>query len=134
MRWSLTITKGISMSAYTNHQGVELVWYIVDQENLNTFRTTKPLIWHVGSLDGPVVTVPDNFVFDVSVPKIFHCIFNPNEIQYLKAAALHDYMLSELKWNRLTAAGEFHQALLADKVSKWRRIAMFLATAFYKFH
>ena len=113
------------MSAYTEHIAVEPAGGIL-------FRLTAALAWRVGALDGPLYIVPSGFAFDVSVPWFLRFAFDVREPRYLKAAALHDSML-QAGWNRLTAAGEFHEALKADGVSLWRRLAMFLAVALWRF-
>lgn len=96
------------------------------------FRLTAPLVWHVGNADGPVVTVDEGFVFDVSVPRIFRWLFNPRDRRYLKAAALHDWLLTH-GWDRITAGAIFHAALAADGVPAWRRAVMLIAVQFYKY-
>jgi hypothetical protein len=96
------------------------------------FRLTEPLTWRVGAIDGPIIVVDADFVFDVSVPRAFRWLFNPLDRRYLKAAALHDWLL-EYGWDRITAGAVFHQALRADGVSAWRRIVMLLAVQLYKF-
>lgn len=116
------------MSAYTKHNS-KFYYSLVDDK----YSVIDPVTWHVGSIYGPTIEVPEDFNFDVSIPKILVWLFDPHDKRYIKAACLHDYMLSELKWNRLTAAAEFHEALLADKVPIWRRLVMFLATALYRY-
>ena len=97
------------------------------------YRSTKPLIWRVGSLaTGAAYAVPVGMVFDVSIPRGLRWLFGPHDPRYLKAAALHDYFLA-LGWDRLTAGAQFHQALKADGVSKWRRAVMTLAVMFFKY-
>ncbi|WP_223479256.1 DUF1353 domain-containing protein [Oricola indica] len=113
------------MSAYTTHFAVEPAGGIL-------FRMMAPLAWHVGAMDGPIYVVPSGFVFDVSIPWPLRLVFDVREPRYLKAAALHDHML-KAGWNRLTAAGEFHEALKADGVPLARRLVMYLAVALWQF-
>jgi hypothetical protein len=68
----------------------------------------------------------------VSVPRWLWWLFDPHERAYLKAAALHDHMLVA-GWDRISAASQFHNALKADKVRLWRRLAMFLAVSLYRY-
>jgi len=97
---------------------------------LNHYITTHQIEWAIGhKSSGFIYTVPAGFVFDVSIPAYLTWLFDPNDPRFLKAAALHDHML-ELGWDRPTAAAIFHEALKADGVSKAKRRAMFLATAF----
>lgn len=113
------------MSAYTRSDAVRAV-------SGYTYALVEPLIWHVGTLNGPVYEVPAGFEFDVSIPWWARWIFDPHAHDYHKAAALHDHMLIA-GWNRMTAGGEFHEALKADKVVLWRRLAMFLAVVLYRY-
>lgn len=83
-------------------------------------------------MEGPVYIVPAGFTFDVSIPGWLHWLFDPEDVRYHKAACLHDHMLKS-GWNRLTAAGEFHEGLKADRVSYCRRLIMYLAVAMWKF-
>ncbi|WP_263618114.1 DUF1353 domain-containing protein [Pseudooceanicola nanhaiensis] len=59
-------------------------------------------------------------------------LFDPAAPEYLKAAALHDWLLSE-GWDRMTAGAVFHNALAADGVSVWRRLVMWLAVSLYRY-
>lgn len=113
------------MSAYTEADPIRLVRGI-------KYVLIKPLIWHIGTLEGPIYEVPSGFEFDVSVPKAGRSIFDPHDQSFHKAAALHDHMI-KAGWNRLTSAGEFHEALKADKVVAWKRMAMFLSVALWKY-
>lgn len=113
------------MSRYTRHDGVLHVEGI-------RYALISPLVWHIGTESGPAYTVPGWFEFDVSVPRPLWFAFNPNDPRYFKAAALHDHML-KAGWSRITAGACFHNALKADGVPAWRRVAMFLAVAFYRY-
>jgi hypothetical protein len=120
------------MSAYTQHAGPQPDPFNPEALGGTRFRLTRELIWRIGMETGPSYTVPAGFEFDVSVPRWLWWIFNPREQAYLKGAALHDHMLIH-GWSRLTAAAEFHNALKADGVRLWRRLAMFLATALWRY-
>ncbi|MCF7725791.1 DUF1353 domain-containing protein [Sulfitobacter sp. M22] len=115
------------MSAYTQASD----WYEPIGDIL--YRSTKPLIWRVGSLGtGAEYAVPVGTVFDVSIPRGLRWLFDPHDPRYLKAAALHDYFLA-LGWDRFTAGAQFHEALKADGVARWRRAVMTLAVLFFKY-
>lgn len=115
------------MSAYTKHSG----WF--EPASGINFRTTAPVIWEVGAKgSGLAVTVPPGFVFDVSVPSALRWLFNPAERRFLKAAALHDWLLRE-EWTRISAAAVFHDALAADGVSRCQRLVMWLAVSLWRF-
>ena len=97
------------------------------------YRVTKPIVWAVGSVEtGPTYTVPIGAQFDVSVPLYLRWICNPHNPAYFKAAALHDHFLS-IGWDRFTAGAQFHQALMADGVGRFRRAVMALAVLFFKY-
>lgn len=96
------------------------------------FELTQQITWRIGHIDGPRYVVPAGFVFDVSIPTWLRWLFNPATRQYFKAAALHDHMLIS-GWDRIVAGATFHQALAADGVSRWRRLAMWLAVSLWKY-
>jgi hypothetical protein len=103
------------------------------------YQSIRPLSWEVGVLttedrpgSGMILTVPAGTVFDVSIPVGLRWLFDPHDPHYLKAAALHDEMLKR-GWARTTAGAEFHEALKADKVARWRRLAMWLAVSLFKY-
>ena len=114
------------MSAYTSSDDV------IHLVGGMRYALVAPLVWHVGTESGPVYEVPAGYEFDVSIPWWARWIFSPHERAYHKAAALHDHML-EAGWNRMTAGGEFHEALKADGVAMWRRLIMFLAVVLYRY-
>ncbi|PYE80805.1 DUF1353 domain-containing protein [Pseudoroseicyclus aestuarii] len=113
------------MSAYT----AAAAWYEL-AEGLR-YRVTVPLRWEIGREGGPAVTVPPGFVFDVSVPRGLRWIVSPRDARYLKAAALHDWLLED-GWARVTAAAVFNEALAADGVGRLRRLAMWLAVSLWR--
>jgi hypothetical protein len=80
------------------------------------FRVVRPVEWEIGRKgSGLWVIVPLNYVFDVSIPALLRWAFDPRDPRYLKAAAL------------------FSDALKADGVGFFRRLAMVLAVVVYKF-
>lgn len=94
------------------------------------FKTLDEIHWYLDK--NLSVTVPEGFVFDVSVPYCLRLVFNPKDKQYLKAAALHDYLLQN-GWTRLVAGGIFHDALLADGVTTWRRLLMWFSVSLWNY-
>ena len=120
------------MSAYTQHTGPEPDTFNPEALEGIRFRLTSDLVWRVGLKTGPAYTVLAGFEFDVSIPRWLWWLFDPRDPVFLKGAALHDHMLIH-GWSRLTAAAEFHNALKADGVRLWRRLAMFLATALWRY-
>ena len=98
----------------------------------DAYRTTRPVAWELGRLgSGLVYEVPAGTPFDVSVPRGLAWAFDPHDPRYLKAACLHDAMLAQ-GWARPTAAAAFAEALAASGVGPARRLAMFLATALWR--
>ena len=103
------------------------------------YRVENPLSWEIGTLttkdkpgSGMIVTIPKGTTFDVSIPVFLRWLFDPHNPAYLKAAALHDELLRR-GWARTTAGAEFHEALRADGVARWRRLTMWLAVSLFKF-
>lgn len=97
------------------------------------YRTHKPLPWEVGYRgSGLWAVVPSGFVFDVSVPRGLRWLVDPHDRRFLPGAALHDYLLA-MGWDRPRAAAEFHLALKACGVVRWRRGVMFVAVAVWRF-
>ena len=97
------------------------------------YVTDADLRWDLGREgSGHTYIVQAGFRFDVSVPGVLQWAFNPGDRRFLKAAALHDHMLED-RWSRVESAAVFHEALKADKVPRWKRLAMFLAVALWKY-
>lgn len=114
------------MSAYTDASD----WCQHDSDLM--YITTAPLSWEIGRKgSGYVVDIPVGWIFDVSVPLVLRWIFSPHDIRYLKAAAVHDWLLED-RWSRVTAGAEFHEALRADGVGMGRRLAMWLAASVWR--
>lgn len=115
------------MSAYTDTLAVSPLpdgrWTLVGD-----------LTWEIGYKgSGLLWIVPKGFSTDLaSFPTVTRLIFDRGDSRYAKASILHDHML-EAGVDRLTAAAEFHSALRADGVTGWRRLAMFLAVALWRF-
>lgn len=117
------------MSKYTRL--LDQSWYEYHAE-LEKYRVVKPIYWDIFYLgSGLTVHVPAGYDFDVSVPKWLCWLVNPHKVEFLKAACLHDFLL-ESGSDRVTAAAVFHEALKADGVSLWRRLAMWLAVSLWK--
>ncbi|KIT17459.1 DUF1353 domain-containing protein [Jannaschia aquimarina] len=114
------------MSRYTDLHG----WWV---ETDTGFRTIKPIFWEVGRKGSRLwVIVPIGYDFDVSIPVWARWLFDPRDPRYLKAAALHDWLLDD-EWERVTAGGIFNRALRADGVGVLRRLAMTLAVVLFRF-
>tara|TARA_R110000851_G_scaffold32845_4_gene87839 strand:- start:2243 stop:2590 length:348 start_codon:yes stop_codon:yes gene_type:complete len=97
------------------------------------YIVTDALSWELGFVgSGLFITVPTGRTFDVSVPSGVRWLFDPHNPKYLKAAALHDELLS-VGWDRITAGAVFHEALKADTVTVWRRLAMWLTVSLFKY-
>lgn len=94
----------------------------------------SPLRWEIGAKgSGMMWVVPAGYSCDMAtIPALARAIFDPSDGRFAKAAVLHDHML-ESGFDRLTAAAEFHSALRADGVARWRRLVMFLAVALWRY-
>ncbi|WP_298491525.1 DUF1353 domain-containing protein [uncultured Maritimibacter sp.] len=91
------------------------------------YVTRGALLWEIGRIgSGLWVGVPVGYRFDVSVPRALWWVIDPNDPRFLKAAALHDFALGD-RWSRVAAAALFAEALAADGVGRWVRLAATLA-------
>ena len=98
----------------------------------NSYQVIRDLPWEIGGKgSGLFVAAPSGFSFDVSVPAVLCWAFSPHDPQFLKAAALHDYLLVS-GWDRVTAGAVFHAALDADGVGSLRRGLMWCAVSVWK--
>ena len=87
------------------------------------FQTIKDVAWELGAKgSGLWVRVPAGYVFDVSVPRLLRWITRPDDLRLLKAACLHDYALAVLRWDRVTSAAAFSEALRAAGFGRFRRL------------
>lgn len=87
----------------------------------------EPLVWEADYLgSGKVVRVPAGFITDgASVPRVLWALLPPTG-SYMRAAALHDYLLWRLKRGepnshvptRREADRQFHLAMLAIGVNR----------------
>jgi hypothetical protein len=76
------------------------------------YVVSRPVRWLVGcSASGFVVVVPAGFEFESSVPAWLRWVWSPHAPRYLRAAAVHDYMLES-----------GHQPELAD--TQWLAVAL----------
>ncbi len=118
------------MSTYTESE----TWVRPKGLAQGRYETDGFLEWELGRKGSDLwVIVPKGFVFDVSIPCGLRWLFDPHDHRFLKAAAIHDWLL-RLGWDRTTAAAVFHEALKADGVSKRTRLVMFLAVFLWKFY
>lgn len=90
---------------------------------------TSILKWEIGKLgSGLFFDVAPGFISDLAtIPIWARPFFNPADPLFAKAAILHDAMLADPDFSRVTAAAEFFEALRADRVSEWRAMIMGLA-------
>lgn len=96
------------------------------------YVTTASLQWEIGKVgSGLLVVVHEGFAFDVSVPWFARWAFNPTDTRYRKAAALHDWALSE-GWDRVAAAALFNDALNASGVGGVERLAMTIGVILWR--
>lgn len=101
-------------------------WFATNTQN-GRFVVMKPLCWEIGKLGSELfVVVPFGTEFDVSVPRALHWFVRPDDPRFMKAAALHDYTLSN-GWDRVAAAALFSDGLKADGVGKVKRLLCVLA-------
>lgn len=127
------------MSLYTENLSIEPFPDLVNGKWVWKWCLTSDLHWEVGHKgSGLWVTVPDGFVTDLaSIPAAARWLFNPNDPQTAKAAAVHDWLTPTREeraagagrplWDGRTAAGEFYACLTADGVKPVRRKLYYFA-------
>ncbi|WP_353474777.1 DUF1353 domain-containing protein [Salipiger sp. H15] len=116
------------MSAYTRLTG----WHV--PVGGIGFEVSTPVPWELGAIgSGLWIIVPSGTRFDCSVPLFLRWAFDPLDPRYRKASCLHDWLLSVKGWGRVAAGAVFHDALAADGVPLWERLAMWLAVSLYRF-
>ena len=102
------------------------------------FQRPKWRVWigfdyAVGDLDQPreIITVPGSFEFDgASVPLPFRLFVPMAHPDYIQAAALHDWMLSQPgRYSRRYADQVFHEALGVLGMPPFWRAVMFAAVS-----
>lgn len=76
-----------------------------------------------------VIEVPEGFVYDgASIPRaLWWLIGGPFTGRYRRAALLHDYLYTVRVCSREEADQVLLEAMVEDRVPKWRRWAMFQA-------
>ena len=117
------------MSAFTNFDAVN----ITPAEGDGLWCLAKELHWDLGTKgSGYTILINSGFCFDgPTIPWWARVVFSPSDSRFWKAAAVHDYLLTVKDYSRASAAAEFYNALLADKVSPWRAKTMYLAVLVY---
>jgi hypothetical protein len=111
------------MSKYTSFESYSEV-----PDISSTYKLDDDLVWHMGFLNGPSVTIPKDFVFEVTIPKwaywvfpFFIPLFNwaRSNQAFVLASCVHDWFL-ETGADKLVSAGEFRRALSARlKENRW---------------
>ena len=98
------------------------------------YLSSEPISFELGKLGSNFTyVVPSGFEFDVSIPRGLRLILSPHNPKYLKAAAIHDHMLSA-GWDRPTAGGVFQAVLKVSGVGSITRLSMFFAVTLWKWH
>lgn len=96
------------------------------------YMVTESVRWDVGKLgSGLRVTVPLDFIFDVSTPRLLERFANPHDKDLLAAASIHDYLFVYKNHDATFAAGEFRRCLRARGYSAQRSWLLFFGVFFY---
>ncbi|GAA6163246.1 hypothetical protein NBRC116590_09500 [Pelagimonas sp. KU-00592-HH] len=97
------------------------------------YRTTKEICWEVGRKGSDLwVIVPTGYPFDVSIPRFLWWLLDPHDPRFLKAGALHDFLLHDALWDRVSSAAAFSDSLRAEKVGRFKRLMMVFAVIAWK--
>lgn len=95
------------------------------------YYLTSDLKWEVGKKhSGLTITIEESFEFESSVPKWLRWLWSPDDPYFLKAAAIHDWLL-ENGYRPAFAAGEWHDAAKSVHAPKIRRLFGFMAVALW---
>lgn len=115
------------MSNYTEYNELHITPYF-DQ-----WKLLAPLDWDIGVKGSKfTINIPTGFIFDgPTIPWWARTVFKPSDGKWWKAAAVHDYLLTNRDFSRATAAAEFYNALVADGVCKTRAKIAYLAIVYY---
>jgi len=102
-------------------------WYKPDGP---AYVTTRGLT-HLGP---PQVTVPEEFPFNVSVPRWLRWLVDPRDKRLLRAACFHDFAIHRLGWSRPLSAALWNEVLRdGEHFSLAWRAVLFVALSLWKF-
>lgn len=77
-----------------------------------------PIVWHLGKKDsGHILTIPKGTEFESSVPWVLRWLWSVDDPYFLKAAAIHDFML-ENGYFKDSADSEWYQAALCENAPR----------------
>lgn len=104
-----------------------------EESFMEGYITTQELEWEMGRIgSGLWFRVGKGFQFDVSVPWFLRWLFDPKDIRYRKASALHDAALNK-GFDRVAAAALFSAGLkVRDDVGSFERLAMTLGVILWR--
>lgn len=98
----------------------------------NCWETTDALVY--SDNERGLITVKKGFIFDfASVPEWLGILtgFNRTGARYDRASCLHDWLYASKQFDRKTADTIFYEAMLSDKVAKWRAKIMYYAVRLF---
>lgn len=104
---------------------------LYDEDGSPLYRTTKTIDFVLNT--GSVARVPKGFLFDgASIPKWAQWLIGKPMGKYALSALLHDWLyasrvLGDNKYGRTQADRIFSECLRAQRISGWRRRAMYSA-------
>lgn len=86
------------------------------------WETTAAIFFEVGGKgSGAWVEVPAGFRFDgASIPRLARIVFDRGDARLMRAACIHDWLLSLPDFSRTVAALAFRDALVAGRVPAWQ--------------
>lgn len=99
-----------------------------DSRGVRLYELTSELVYE-GSLNGGSlrVRVPEGFITDfASVPRFFWRVFPPIG-DWMRAAAMHDYLYEKTRVSKTLADTLFWEGLKADRVGRLTRLLMYWA-------
>lgn len=101
--------------------------------NSHLWQTTKPIWFELGCKNsGAWVCVPEGFETDgPTIPGIARLIIDPADARLMRAAVIHDYLLTLPDFSPTVSTLAFRDALVAGGFSGFRRTLMVSAVWFY---
>lgn len=95
-------------------------WY--EKGGSRGYVTTRPRLWESGwKGSGHLITVPEGFEFESSVPRLLKWVISPDDPYFLWAACLHDYLIEVVKARRPFCDSQWLEAARSDKAPALKR-------------
>lgn len=104
-------------------------FFAIEPVNNGHWRLTRDMPFDLTYGDKRTrIVIPCGFETDgPTIPALARVIFNPADARYMKAAVVHDWMLSQKEYAPSQSAAAFRDALKAAAVPVWHVKIMWIA-------